>query len=66
MMEAIGWAATAGSGAYIAFSVCALLAGISGGGLEAIPRMIVAGWLGAAAWIAFVLWLSPYSIVILP
>lgn len=61
-MEVIGWIATAGVGAYVSFCLCAVLGGFDDGGLEAIPRMLAAGALGAVAWLVLIAWLSPLTI----
>lgn len=61
MMEFIGWAATAAIGGYYAFCLCGIAAGLRGG-LDALPRILIAGWVGAAMWVAFIFWLSPITI----
>lgn len=62
MIEVIGWIATAGIGAYVSFCLCAVLGIFGGGGLEAVPRMVAAGVLGAVAWLVMISWLSPLTI----
>lgn len=64
-MEVIGWVATAAIGAYVSFCLCAVL-GWFGGGIEALPRMLAAGVLGAVAWLILIVWLSPVTIGWMP
>lgn len=61
MIELIGWLAFTLGGAYIAFTVASLIAGLRGGGIEAAGAMIVWGMIAAVIWSAFALWLSPLT-----
>ena len=60
-MATFGWVVFILGGAYLAGAAGFALSGLRGGGLEAIPLMIVCGVLSAAAWVVFAFWLSPFA-----
>jgi len=63
MMEFFGWLAFAFIGAYLAAALGAMI-GIKGGmgGLQDIPAALFLAAVSAISWLAFVAWLSPFSI----
>lgn len=65
MIEAIGWIALAGGGAWLFGALAVMLGmGFGLGGLETIPRGLFAGVVVVIGWIALVVWWSPLSIAI--
>jgi hypothetical protein len=63
MIEALGWIALAGGGAWALGCLALMLGmGVGAGGLETIPRGLFAGAIVAIVWIILVVWWSPLAI----
>lgn len=64
MITFLGWAVFILGGAYAAFAIGVLIYGTRGGGLEAVPGMLISGSIFAISWLAFAVWLSPITIAV--